>query len=250
MRVAVINEALVRAYFADKDPLGARVRWARGEQNDWVTIVGVAGDVRHFGLNQPDEPAVYTPYAQTVQPWKRWQYLVVRSQSQPVASLVETVKKQVWSVDNQIPVTKVRTMSDVVAASVTPQRFNMTLLAIFACVALVLACVGIYGVMSYSVTQRTHEIGIRMALGASTRDVLKLILGEGLVMTIIGVAIGLVTAFALTRVMTSMLFGVKPTDFTTFAMVSALLTMVALLSCYIPARRATRVEPMTALRYE
>jgi putative ABC transport system permease protein len=248
--VAVINEALVREYFKDKDPLGARVRWARGPQQVWVTVVGVVADVRHFGLNQPDEPAVYTPYAQTAQPWKRWQYLVVRSNTQPPAAVVESVKKQVWAVDSQIPVTKVRTMTDVVAASVTPQRFNMTLLGIFAGVALTLACVGIYGVISYSVTQRTHEIGIRMALGARQSDVLKMVLGQGMLLTGLGVVLGLGAAFALTRVMASLLFGVTATDPLTYAVVAVLLAAVALVSCYLPARRATRVDPMTALRYE
>jgi putative ABC transport system permease protein len=248
--VGVINEAMVRQFFKDKEPVGARVRWARGPEQIWVTIVGVVGDVRHFGLNQPDEPAVYTPYAQTAQPWKRWQYLVVRSSTQTPASLVEAVKKQVWSVDSQIPVTKVRAMTDVVAASMTPQRFNMTLLGIFAGVALLLACVGIYGVMSYSVAQRTHEIGIRMALGAQTGDVLGMVLGQGMLLILAGVAIGLLGAFALTRVMASLLFGVTATDPLTFVSVALLLVAVSLVSCYLPARRATRVDPMTALRYE
>ncbi|HKS29938.1 MAG TPA: ABC transporter permease [Pyrinomonadaceae bacterium] len=250
MLVAVINEAMAREFFKDKEPLGARLRWARGEQQQWVTIVGVVGDVHHFGLNQPDEPAVYTPYAQTAFAWKRWQYLVVRSNAQSPASLVESVKKQVWSIDSQLPLTKVRTLREVVAKSMTPQRFYMTLLGIFAGVALLLACVGIYGVISYSVTQRTHEIGIRMALGASARDVLGMVLRQGMLLTVAGVAIGLLASFALTRLMAAMLFGVTATDPLTFVSVSAILAAVALLSCYLPARRATRVDPMVALRYE
>jgi putative ABC transport system permease protein len=248
--VAVINEAMARKYFKDRDPLGARVRWARDEHEHWVTIVGVVGDVRHFGLNQPDEPAVYTPYAQTSFQWKRWQYLIVKGGAQSQASLVDAVKKQVWSVDSQLPLTKVRAMTDVVAASVTPQRFNMTLLGIFAGLALVLASVGIYGVVSYSVTRRTHEIGIRMALGAQRGDVLRMVMGQGVLLTTMGVIIGLLAAYALTRVMAAMLFGVTATDPLTFALVPLLLAAVSLLSCYLPARRATRVDPMTALRYE
>ena len=249
--VAIINEATARLYFKDREPLGARLRWARDSGENWVTIVGVVSDVRHLGLGQPDEPALYTPYAQTAQPWKRWQYLVARSSNaQSHAALIEALKKQVWAVDSQIPLTKARTMTDIVAASVTPQRFNMTLLGIFALVALVLASVGIYGVMSFVVTERTHEIGIRMALGASARDVLKMVLGRGLLLTMAGVGLGLLAALALTRVMASMLFGVTATDPWTFAGVSLLLACVALLSCYLPARRATRIDPMTALRYE
>jgi putative ABC transport system permease protein len=160
------------------------------------------------------------------------------------------VKDKIWSVDNQIPVTRVQTMTEARAASVAGQRFNMLLLGIFASVALILAAVGIYGVISYSVTQRTHEIGIRMALGAQTKDVLKLILGRGLLLALAGVAIGIAGAFALTRVMASLLFNVSATDPVTFAVVALLLVLVALLASYIPARRAMRVDPMVALRYE
>jgi putative ABC transport system permease protein len=249
-RVAVINEAMARTFFKDKEPLGARVRWARDREENWVTIVGVVADVRHFGLNQPDEPAVYTPYAQTAQSWKRWQYLVVRTDTQSPAAMVEAVKKQVWSVDSQIPVTKVRPLTEVLAMSMGPQRFNMTLLGLFAAVALLLASVGIYGVVSYAVTARTHEIGVRMALGASHRDVLRMILGQGMALIIMGVALGLIAAFALTRVMASLLFNVQATDPSTFILVSLLLSAVAFCASYLPARRATKVDPMTALRYE
>ncbi|MGB7921785.1 MAG: ABC transporter permease [Pyrinomonadaceae bacterium] len=248
--VGIINESMVRQYFQNENPIGARFRWARAEgEPQWITIIGVAGDVKHFGLNEAEEPAVYTPYAQSQQPWKRWMYLVVRSDAEPTA-LANMVKNKIWTVDNQIPITRVKTMTEVAAASVAGQRFNMLLLGIFAAVALMLAAVGIYGVISYTVTQRTHEIGIRMALGAQTRDVLKLILGQGLLLAVIGVVIGIAGAFALTRVMTSLLFNVSATDPATFASVALLLVCVALLASYIPARRAMKVDPMIALRDE
>src|ERR1051325_8153610 len=248
--VGVINEAMAREYFSGQDPIGARVRWAREEgEPRWVTIVGVVGDVKHFGLGQPEQSALYTPYAQSSQPWKRWMSVVVRSSGDP-ATIASMVKARIWTVDSQLPVTKVRTMTDVMAASVAAQRFMMILLGLFAAIALILAVVGIYGLMSYSITERTHEIGIRMALGAQGRDVLRMVVGQGLKLILIGLALGLVGAFALTRIMTSLLFGVSTVDPLTFAAVSALLALVALAACYIPARRATKVDPMIALRYE
>jgi putative ABC transport system permease protein len=166
------------------------------------------------------------------------------------STLMDQAKKAVWAVDSQIPLTRVQTMPEVMAASIAEQRFNMLLLGIFAAVALLLAAVGVYGVISYSVTQRTHEIGIRMALGARTGSVLKLIVGQGLRLALVGVGLGLGFAFALTRLMSTFLFGVSATDPQTFVLISIVLVAVALLASYIPARRATRVDPMVALRCE
>ena len=246
--VGIANESLVRQYFQGEDPLGKRIRWARDPETHWITIVGVVGDVKHFGLDLPEEPALYSPYPQAA-PWKRWMTLVARTQSDP-AGMTRAVKEQIWRVDSQIPLTKVLTMHEVAAASFAARRFNMLLLAIFAGLALVLAAVGIYGVMSYAVTQRTQEIGIRMALGAQSKDVLKLIVRNGMILTLIGTVAGLAGAFALTRLMTTMLFGVTPTDAITFTTVSVVLIVVAFLACYLPARRATKVDPIIALRYE
>jgi putative ABC transport system permease protein len=246
--VGIANEATVHQYFPNEDPLGKRIRWARDPEVHWITIVGVVGDVKHFGLDLPDQPALYSPYTQ-ISPWKRWMTFVARTQSEP-GSLAQAVKQEIWRADSQLPVSKVKTMSDVAAASFAARRFNMLLLAIFAGLALVLAAVGIYGVMSYTVTQRTQEIGIRMALGARATDVLTLIIRNGLTLTLMGVVIGLAGAFALTRLLTTLLFGVKPTDTPTFMAVSVVLIFVALLACYLPARRATKVDPLVALRYE
>ena len=247
-RVGVVNDALVREYFPNEDPLGKRVRWARDQEVRWMTIIGVVGDVKHFGLDLPELPALYSPYPQA-DPWKRWMTFVVRTKSDP-AAMAQAVKQQIWKADSQLPVTKVQTMSEVAAGSFAARRFNMLLLAIFAGLALVLAAVGIYGVMSYAVTQRTQEIGIRMALGARAIDVLKLIIRNGLSLTLVGVIIGLGGALALTRLLRTLLFGVSPTDALTFATVSVVLIFVALLACYLPARRATKVDPLVALRYE
>ena len=164
--------------------------------------------------------------------------------------LIAAARQQVASIDPNQPIYNIRTMDEIRGESVAPQRLNLTLLSIFAGIALVLAIVGIYGVMSYSVTQRTHEIGIRMAIGAQPRDVFRMVIGHGMTLTIIGIAFGLVGAFALTRLMTTMLFGVKPTDPATFASIAVMLTGVALVACYIPGRRATKVDPVVSLRYE
>ena len=175
--------------------------------------------------------------------------LVVRTDVEP-ASLTATVRKAIWEIDKDQPVSDIRTMDEILAESIARQRFSMLLLGVFAGVALLLAAVGIYGVMSYSVAQQTHEIGIRMALGASTGAVLKMAVGYGLKLVVAGVVIGLIAAFALTRLMSTLLFGVTPTDPATFAVISLLLVVVAAVASYIPARRATKVDPLIALRYE
>jgi putative ABC transport system permease protein len=174
---------------------------------------------------------------------------VARTQASP-ESMGQQIKQQIWKVDSQLPVTRVHTMNEVAADSFAARRFNMLLLAIFAGLALLLAAVGIYGVMSYAVTQRTQEIGIRMALGARGIDVLALVIRNGMALTLVGVAIGVGGALALTRLLRTLLFGVAPTDAFTFVAVSAVLIIVALLACYLPARRATKVDPLVALRYE
>jgi putative ABC transport system permease protein len=246
--VGIANNMLVRQYFPNEDPLGKRIRWARDPEIHWITIVGVVGDVKHFGLDLPEQPALYSPYTQ-INPWKRWMAIAARTQSNP-ESMAQAVKQQIWKADSQLPVTEVKTMNEVSAASFAARRFNMLLLAIFAGLALVLAAVGIYGVMSYAVTQRTQEIGIRMALGARATDVLKLVIRNGMMLTLLGVVIGVAGAFALTRLLTTLLFGVTPTDKSTFIALSGVLILVALLACYLPARRATKVDPLVALRYE
>jgi len=249
LHVVVVNRAFVAQYFPGQDLVGARVQWARSKPPDWMTIVGVVGDIKHFGPGKPEEPAIYDLYSQTAQQWKRWMYPTIRGAASP-GILLGQVKQRLWAIDNQLPVTQVFTMNEVVAASLDHQRFNLTLLGIFAGVALALAVVGIYGVMSYAITQRTSEIGIRVALGAQQRDVLWLILGQGLRLALVGGSLGIAASFALTRYMSHLLYGISPRDPQTFFAIPFVLLAVALLACYVPARRAARVDPIVALRYE
>ena len=246
--VGLANDSLVHQYFQNEDPIGKQIRWARDPENHPITIVGVVGDVKHFGLDLPEQPALYTPYTQ-INSWKRWMSFAVRTEGDS-GPMAQAIKKEIWKVDSQLPVTRVETMDEVAASSFAARRFNMSLLSLFAALALLLAAIGIYGVMSYAVTQRTQEIGIRMALGASTLDVLSLIIRNGLLLVVIGVVLGLGGALALTRLMATLLFGVTPTDALTMAVVSLVLVGVALLACFIPARRASKVDPLVALRYE
>jgi putative ABC transport system permease protein len=245
---AVISETMARRFWPGEDPTGKRISQGTPESpDDWMTIVGVVKDVRQFGLDAEPKPQMYLLYAQA--DFFAPSHLVISTNVEP-RSLTATVRSTVWEIDKDQPVSNISTMEDVLSESIARQRFSMLLLVIFAAVALVLAAVGIYGVMSYSVAQRTREIGIRMALGAQRSDVLKLAVGQGLKLVLIGVLIGLAGALILTRVMASLLFGVSATDPITLTSISLMLICVAVLASYIPARRATRVNPLVALRYE
>jgi putative ABC transport system permease protein len=248
--VAIVNEEMVRQFFPHENPIGARIHWARDtEPPQWMTVIGVVGDVKQSGLDQPVDPAAYTPFPQSSEIWRSWMTLAIRPRDAS-SGLIEEVKKQVWSLDSRIPVSDVHPMDELMAVSLAQQRFNMLLLGVFAALALILAAVGIYGMMAYRVGQRMHEIGLRIALGAQRRDVLRLVLGDGARLAGLGIAIGIGGAMALTRLMTSLLFEVTPTDPETFAVVAIVLAIVALAACYAPIRRALRVDPMVALRYE
>ena len=240
----IINQTMARRYWPNEDPIGKQLRFPEG--NVIGSIVGVVGDVKHGSLDEPETPQLYVPYAQ--RPFI-FATLVVRTQPEPM-SLANAVRGAVWSVDKDQPVWKVRTLESLVDRSANQNRFVMLLLIIFSALALVLAAIGIYGVISYSVSQRTQEIGVRLALGAQRGDIYRLVVGQGLTLTLIGVAAGLGASWGLTRFLSDLLFGVSSTDAVTFAGISILLTGVAWLACYLPARRATQVDPMIALRYE
>ena len=249
-RVAIINEAMAKQYFPDEDPIGQHIHVTNGPVL-YREIVGVVGDVKQYGLDQETPVQTYEPYLQ--EPFS-FMSLVVRTAGDPT-SLSGAIRSEVLSIDSEQPVSSIKTLDQILSTSIAQQRFAMLLFGVFGAVALILAAVGVYGVMSYAVTQRTHEIGIRMALGAARRDVLRLVIGHGMMLTLIGIAFGLVatfvlTSFVLTSLMSSLLFGVSVTDLATFAIFSATLAAVALVACAVPARRALKVDPIVALRYE
>ena len=242
--VVVINKTMARQIWPDEEPLGKRIK--HGFKEQVAEVVGVIGDVKYGGLDQQTKPEMYAPFSQRSWPFMR---VVVRTKSDPM-NVAGAVRTEAQAIDKDQPIDKLTTMSSVVSASIATRRFYMQLLGTFAALAFILAAVGIYGIVSYSVAQRTREIGIRMALGAKPSDVLRLVLAEGFRLAILGVVLGLAGAFAATRVLTNLLFEVKPTDPITFIGLSILLAGVALLASYIPARRATKVDPLVALRYE
>src|SRR5229473_593457 len=253
--VAIVSEAAGRQFWPGQDPIGKRIRW--GVYTPWQTIVGIVGDVNDEPLGRPVQLHVYRPYLQMADLFfedsrfgdVRSMNLTVRSQMDP-ASLTSAVIGQIHSLDPDLAVAHIRTMAQVISASVAGPRFNTLLLGVFAGVALFLAAIGIYGVMAYAVAQQTHELGIRLALGAQPRNVLQLVLRQGVRLAGVGATFGVAAALALTRLMAGLLYGVSATDPVTFSCVVILLLAIALLACYVPARRAMRVDPMVALRHE
>jgi len=245
--VALINEMFQRRFFPGEDPVGKRISHGPGQQRVWREIVGVVGDVKYNGLAAEVQPAFYMPLAQSQ---TGGIFLSLKTDAVDPSSLAPAVRNVIKSVDSEVPLAQISTLEQQMAAARAQLRFRTTLIALFAALALILACIGIYGVISYSVAQRTHEIGIRLALGAQSRDVLRLVAQQGLKLTLAGVGCGLIASLALTRLMRQLLFEVRPTDPLTFAGTAILLAGVALLACYVPARRATKIDPLVALRHE
>src|SRR5262245_55487160 len=241
--VVIINETMARRYWPNEDPIGARINLGEGNRAE---IVGVVNDVKSFGLEEQTHPDIYRPYAQTTFPLIAF---AVRSGGDPL-SLVAAVKNAIYAVDKDQPVFKVITMEKLAAESITLRRVSMLLVGGLSALALILAAIGIYGVMSYTISQQRREIGLRLALGAQVNDVLKLVIAEGMKPALFGMIIGLLASFALARLIKGLLFGVSATDPATFIVISMLLGVVALMACWIPARRATKVDPMVALRSE
>jgi putative ABC transport system permease protein len=243
-RVVIINQTMAQKFWPTQDPLGKQVKFV--EDEGIATVVGVVGDAKQYWLEEEPRSQMYGAYSQ--QPGI-FATAVIRTTVEPL-SLSEPVRQAVWKIDSDQPMWKMRTVEFLVNRSVADRKFLLALMGIFATLALVLTIIGLYGVISYLVNQRTQEIGIRMALGAQMRDILSMVLKQGMVLVITGVALGLAGAWLLTRLMARLLYQVSATDPLTFAAIAIMLIAVALLACYFPARRASRVDPLVALRYE
>ena len=250
LKVVVVNEAMVKTLFPGVDPLGARFRYAREPADAWMTIVGVVGDVRHQRLDRPEVATVYVPYAQNSNPWHRWGELVIRFHGPSPVALAAQVKERIWAVDPLLPVTRVRTLGEVVSASLEQRRFELLIFAAFAGLALLLSAAGVFGVVAYTVSRRTWEMGVRKALGAQSGRVLRLVLGEAVALLGTGAALGLLGALAAGKALAAVLYGVTPTDPLTLGATALVLLQVGLLASAVPALRAARVEPLVALREE
>lgn len=244
--IAIVNESFVRRFFPNEDPIGKRIHieWG-GNTPPWEEIVGVVGDVRDVALGQDPWPEMYASYFQ----FYSGSNLLVRTGSNP-ARFAAAIRDQIWALDKDQPISDISTLDETISASVAEDRFRTVLLSSFASLALLLAVVGVYGVVSYTLTQRTHEIGIRMALGAERRDIITMMVGHGMFLTLAGLGVGVAASLGLTRFLSSFLYQVRPTDAATISAISLALSLAAVVACWIPARRAATVDPMVALRYE
>jgi putative ABC transport system permease protein len=242
--VFIINQTMAQRFWPGQDPLGKQIKFV--SDGSTGTVIGVVGDAKHYWLEEESKPQMYAAYSQ--QPGI-FATVVIRTSVEPL-SLAEPVRQAIWKVDSDQPMWKIRTVEFLVNRSVADRKFLMALMGIFAFLALALTIIGLYGVISYLVNQRTQEIGIRLALGAQMGDILRMVLKQGMILVLTGVAIGLAASWLLTGLMSRLLYQVKPTDPLTFAVIALLLIGVAMLACYLPARRAAKVEPLKALRYE
>jgi putative ABC transport system permease protein len=245
--VALINETMAKKFWPNEDPVGRRFK--DSDAGPWIQIAGVVADVRQMGLNELPRQEMYFPYWQAEQNWMVPRDLAIYTSGDPL-SLLGAVKQTIASIDRDQPISDIKTMDQWLDEEVASRQVQTTLLGGFAALALILACVGIYGVLAYVVTQRTQEIGVRVALGADANNIFLTVARQGMGLTAIGIALGLAASLALSRLLENLLYGVKPADPATYSAAALVFALVALLACYIPARRAAKVDPLVALRYE